>query len=215
MEDFFEYLEGKRIDPLVFKKDDSVLFSVWEKEFMQMHPKSFTSQKLYLINNVRRRYPLPVERVKQPIKKAKAAVTKPMSPKKKMEGEVKAAVRKPKLVVGKPVIKLKVEAEGTVDNKEVQVKPRYVVKNPIVKDKISKLANTVSDHENEITSEKTNENATALKPKIGLKKPMMKPKVPVKKAEAKSEVKKVLMPKIPGKPSVLKPKNGIKKTEEK
>jgi hypothetical protein len=58
---FEEYLISKKISASAFSAAEPDLFSSWEKEFPQMHPNSFTVQKLNLINPVRRKYPLPVQ----------------------------------------------------------------------------------------------------------------------------------------------------------
>jgi len=54
---FEEYLESKKIDTLKLKEMEPALYSDWESSFNQMHPNSFTAQKLYLINSIRRRFP--------------------------------------------------------------------------------------------------------------------------------------------------------------
>ncbi len=68
---FKEYLESKKIDPKSFFQADQSTFQEWKNIFDQVSPKSFTQQKLFLINKVRRQYPL-VEKVesKEPEKKA-------------------------------------------------------------------------------------------------------------------------------------------------
>ena len=63
MEEFVAYLEGKRIDSIAFRENEEELFKKWETMFLQVSPKSFTAQKLYLINNIRRVYRLPEDRV--------------------------------------------------------------------------------------------------------------------------------------------------------
>jgi len=55
---FEEYLIGKKIDGERFQQREPELFENWKSEFFQMHPNSFSAQKLYLINPVRRRFPL-------------------------------------------------------------------------------------------------------------------------------------------------------------
>jgi len=55
---FEEYLITKKINTSAFKKAEPTRWSEWEKEFTQIHPNSFTTQKLYLINPIRRKYPL-------------------------------------------------------------------------------------------------------------------------------------------------------------
>jgi hypothetical protein len=58
---FEEYLVSKKIDANSFKLSENQLFESWKREFEQMHPNSFTAQKLNLINPVRRKYPLKAE----------------------------------------------------------------------------------------------------------------------------------------------------------
>jgi hypothetical protein len=53
---FQEYLTGKKINPDAFRQHDTERFKEWEREFEQMHPNSFTIQKLHLINTIRRKY---------------------------------------------------------------------------------------------------------------------------------------------------------------
>jgi hypothetical protein len=70
---FEAYLVSKNIDSNALKGADPELWNTWEVEFSQMHPASFTAQKLYLINPIRRIYPLPaLEKAA-----AKEAVIKP------------------------------------------------------------------------------------------------------------------------------------------
>lgn len=57
MTEFEEYLTGKRIDPERFKKKRPGQYQEFERIFLQVHPNSFTSQKLFLINQVRREFP--------------------------------------------------------------------------------------------------------------------------------------------------------------
>lgn len=55
---FEEYLTAKKIDSKDFYSNERNLWESWKSEFQQMHPNSFTAQKLYLINPIRRKYPL-------------------------------------------------------------------------------------------------------------------------------------------------------------
>ena len=57
-DDFEAYLVSKKIDTSAFKNAEPDVWLVWKNEFEQMHPVSFTVQKLNLINPVRRKYPL-------------------------------------------------------------------------------------------------------------------------------------------------------------
>jgi hypothetical protein len=56
--DFETYLKSKKIDPLTFQKAEPVLWQEFRLIFDQVHPDSFTAQKLFLINGIRRKYPL-------------------------------------------------------------------------------------------------------------------------------------------------------------
>lgn len=62
---FEEYLSGKKIDAVAFEQAEKDLVHEWRQEFDQMHPNSFTAQKLFLINGIRRRFPLKVDVLKQ------------------------------------------------------------------------------------------------------------------------------------------------------
>ena len=57
--EFKEYLISKKIDTLSFEQNDKQLFFIWKKEFELMHASSFTDQKKFQINRIRRKYPLP------------------------------------------------------------------------------------------------------------------------------------------------------------
>ena len=54
--DVEEYLHSKKIDSSAFKVSEESKFTEPEKLYDQMHPDSFTAQKLYLINPLRRKY---------------------------------------------------------------------------------------------------------------------------------------------------------------
>lgn len=56
--DFKEYLIKKKIDPIKFEKGDSDKWNEFKSLYEQVHPSSFTAQKLYLINGIRRLFPL-------------------------------------------------------------------------------------------------------------------------------------------------------------
>ena len=53
---FIEYLKSKKIDPEKFKLAQQDQFVEWLELYNQLHPNSFTQQKLFLINNLRRKY---------------------------------------------------------------------------------------------------------------------------------------------------------------
>jgi len=56
--EFDDYLRSKKIDPEIFKKLAKEQYREWETIFDRVHPESFTQQKLFLINKVRREYHL-------------------------------------------------------------------------------------------------------------------------------------------------------------
>jgi hypothetical protein len=58
MEEFELYLIGKKINPKEFENNEPVRYQEFKALFGQVHPDSFAAQKLFLINQVRRRYPM-------------------------------------------------------------------------------------------------------------------------------------------------------------
>jgi hypothetical protein len=88
---FEEYLRSKKIDKDAFLQAESILYNEWKLEFEQMHPNSFTVQKLNLINPIRRKYQL-----KEPAASPAESVTPAATPS-------PAPAAKP----GKPVMKPK------------------------------------------------------------------------------------------------------------
>jgi hypothetical protein len=58
---FEEYLVQKKIDSAAFKQAEPERFEEFSSLFAQVHPNSFTVQKLNLINSIRRRYQLKEE----------------------------------------------------------------------------------------------------------------------------------------------------------
>ena len=53
---FEEYLIQKNIDREQFQAAEPARYEEWGNLFSQIHPDSFTLQKKFLINDVRRRY---------------------------------------------------------------------------------------------------------------------------------------------------------------
>lgn len=56
--EFEEYLTGKKIDPKKFRTAEPSQYDEFKQIFDQLHPESFTQQKLFLINKIRRAYKL-------------------------------------------------------------------------------------------------------------------------------------------------------------
>lgn len=52
------YLEQKKIDAAAYRQQAPQQYEDFKQLFYQMHPNSFTAQKLFLINGIRRQYPL-------------------------------------------------------------------------------------------------------------------------------------------------------------
>lgn len=55
---FESYLASKKIDAQLFKQGAPQQYEEFQVLFEQIHPKSFTAQKLFLINKIRRTYQL-------------------------------------------------------------------------------------------------------------------------------------------------------------
>ena len=77
---FEDYLASKKIDSGAFKMAEPDVWANWKNEFEQVHPNSFTLQKLNLINPMRRKYLLEVTAVKPdtdiaPVKDPTPAIT--------------------------------------------------------------------------------------------------------------------------------------------
>ncbi|MFB9296174.1 hypothetical protein [Persicitalea jodogahamensis] len=53
---FKEYLVQKNIAEEKFRAGEPALFQEWELLFSEIHPDSFTAQKKFLINDIRRRF---------------------------------------------------------------------------------------------------------------------------------------------------------------
>jgi hypothetical protein len=53
-----EYCIKKKIDNLAFQKGEAKKWKELKSMFEQMHPNSFTEQKKFLINDLRRKYQL-------------------------------------------------------------------------------------------------------------------------------------------------------------
>jgi hypothetical protein len=54
--DFEEYLNSKNIDSKAFMATEPEMWQQWASLFEQVHPNSFTEQKKFLLNSIRRRF---------------------------------------------------------------------------------------------------------------------------------------------------------------
>jgi hypothetical protein len=83
---FEEYLISKKIDGQAFRAAEPRLWNEWNGLFEAMSPASFTAQKLYLINPLRRRYLLKISEVAAAPKATAPAASRPiMKPKPKID----------------------------------------------------------------------------------------------------------------------------------
>lgn len=81
--EFEDYLKSKKIDPTTFKGSSPDIYTEWKQLFEQVHPESFTQQKLFLINKVRRANPFTekvVEKKPSAVKAMRPKI-KPLKPK--------------------------------------------------------------------------------------------------------------------------------------
>jgi hypothetical protein len=53
---FLDYLISKKIDAIAFQKENAAMFNEWKLLFESVHPDSFTTQKKYLLNPIRRKH---------------------------------------------------------------------------------------------------------------------------------------------------------------
>ncbi|WP_258105454.1 hypothetical protein [Marinoscillum sp. MHG1-6] len=82
--EFGEYLESKKISSKSFEQGEGELYKSFEKEFMQMHPNSFTAQKLFSINKLRRKYPIQAQTEETKTSSKPAAAKPKMKPRPKL-----------------------------------------------------------------------------------------------------------------------------------
>jgi hypothetical protein len=58
MDTWEEYCQKKKINAENFKLREPEKYKEWQTLFETVHPNSFTEQKKFLINNIRRKYPI-------------------------------------------------------------------------------------------------------------------------------------------------------------
>ena len=75
--DWEEYCIKKKIDSAAFKAAEPQRWAEFKAIFEQMHPNSFTEQKKFLINDLRRHYHLNTVETKQEAIKPTAAIKIP------------------------------------------------------------------------------------------------------------------------------------------
>ncbi len=209
--DFSEYLVSKKINEAPFREGDPDLYQEFRQLFAAMHPKSFTMQKLFLINGIRRRYPLPVQAATD-VKKAPSG--RPKMPVRKPAREGGVADQKPsgnraKTSTGKPLFKprpLKPKISGS-DAKGNDAAGAKKPARPVMKPKMP--------------TPKTGEGeggGSQEKP-VKRNRPVMKPKIPAKPSEDAPEKKAIrpkplMKPRIPGKKKESGEENTSPKAQE-
>jgi hypothetical protein len=77
-----EYCIKKKIDTEAFRKNDLAKWQELKNIFEQVHPNSFTEQKKFLINDLRRRYLLKEESKKEELPKKSTGPVIKIPPKK-------------------------------------------------------------------------------------------------------------------------------------
>lgn len=104
---FEEYLLSKNIDSAAFRTAEPEVWEGWRSEFESLHPASFTAQKLFLINPIRRKYLLkerPVQKITTPTPKETTTTAVPAD----NSGQSSTTVAAPKKsAVPRPVFKPK------------------------------------------------------------------------------------------------------------
>ena len=148
---FEAYLSSKKIDSAAFKKAEPVLWDAWRKEFEQVHPNSFTAQKLYLINPIRRKYHQAIEALPEVLKSVET-----------------------KLPVAPPVKTTEAPAQGTDTE---QAKPKPVVARPMMKPKLPASPPSTSGETAPAETPQAPSSTAATSPaKPAAAKPVIKPK---------------------------------------
>ncbi len=96
-----DYLSGKKIDPALFRAAEPARWAEFRTSFEGVHPDSFTAQKKFLLNDLRRRYLLPAPGPKpagtpadQPVETT-AAVSTEAKPARPVVKRPAAIIRKP------------------------------------------------------------------------------------------------------------------------
>ena len=130
---FKEYLIKKKIDSDRFRQEAASQWESLKALFDQVHPKSFTVQKLYLINPIRRKYPL-----KEKAPEINATTTAAAKPKPMMKKAAKPVTAQP--AAAKPVVAKPAAAKPKI-TKPVVAKPK-MAKPVVAKPKKDEPENT-------------------------------------------------------------------------
>lgn len=166
---FEEYLTGKKIDSAAFQSQESKRWEEYKTIFEQVHPESFTTQKKFVINDLRRQYHLKESTVQTDTATEKKSGTKHV---------MKPAVSKPienkipeTVVTGSTIEESVTEKPADIPMK----KPGKPVIRPVVKkiesEEVGKIETTNTD-----TSEETPSSSeiSSQKPARPVIKPLIK-----------------------------------------
>jgi hypothetical protein len=153
---FRDYLTSKKIDTEAFRRAEPALWATWDAEFAEMHPSSFTAQKLYLINPVRRKYTLQIEVVSE---KTATTLSQPITTTATETIAPKPAVARP--AIAKPMIK---------------PKPAETEEQPVMQ--VPQAATPAADASISSEAAATTPPAKPAAAKPVIPRPVMKPKLP-------------------------------------
>jgi hypothetical protein len=204
MLEFKEYLHSKKIDSDAFVKAEGTQYDYLKNYFDQVSPSSFTAQKLFLINDLRRKYlykEIVVENKQEIIVTTSDSqvISKPVLARPSVAG-VK--------IPAKPIVKQTDNNDGAVASAKPNIPARPKI--PGVKIPVKAI---IEKEEAEKSSEIKGGTSTVAKSNIPArpKIPGLKPPEKAEEPEDKEEVKPkaALAPKIPS----LRPKIPPKKAE--
>jgi hypothetical protein len=198
MIDFHTYCRQKKIDPDRFSAIEKTQFEYLESIFNQVSPESFTDQKLFLINDLRRKFLLaeePVFEQKAASDSVAQAIAKPTIS--------KPNFAKPSIPKKEEIVEPKQEDETKEQEQKPIVKPT-VLKPNFARPNIPKKENTEISKPigNELIIVGETEENKQETPQKALVKPILKPKIPLIKKVEENEVISDNKPKT----AALKPK---------
>jgi hypothetical protein len=187
---FEEYCQSKKIDSEAFQKAEAKEFEYLKIYFSQVSPDSFTAQKLFLINAIRRKYwketVVKEENIVAIEPKKVNAVIQPNLTKKELDTENIALENKSKSISRPKIPGVKIPQKNPVEDKELEADTLLIPepnanneqksilspKTPLARPKIP----TVKKVEKEVEIS-PKESVETEKPKIGILKPKIPPKL--------------------------------------
>ncbi len=105
---FEDYLSGKKIDSALFRAGEPDRWEAFRALFDGVHPDSFTAQKKFLLNDLRRRYLLKVLDVEP----ALPAAEKPADPSAETAPTIPSEAKPARPVVKRPAAVVRKPPEG-------------------------------------------------------------------------------------------------------